>query len=297
MTGISKRTLQYFNLKCNGPKGLSNVKDVNWEAIINSWTRDQQTYYRNKKGILICASFDENFPTVTFHSEVSRNYKMEVDSKGLLRDAQENSSLEEWKLSYSSVAVIIPQTMTVLYAKGDKGAPNKDLLLDMLNQVSPLPLEHENKWSLHPIIKKGQMQEFNKNKAPVICIEATYRTTSDLFDENIKLGGFESALQEVSNSAGQDLKIQLTIQPHTGKTKQGNLARLLNIKRLERFNKLNVETVLKSQLADGTYAQHTELINLIDTYLTRSIELSSEPTFSELKRAVLAEAKAELHNG
>jgi hypothetical protein len=222
---------------------------------------------------------------------------MEVDSKGLLRDAQENSSLEEWKLSYSSVAVIIPQTMTVLYAKGDKGAPNKDLLLDMLNQVSPLPLEHENKWSLHPIIKKGQMQEFNKNKAPVICIEATYRTTSDLFDENIKLGGFESALQELSNSAGQDLKIQLTIQPLTGKTKQGNLARLLNIKRLERFNKLNVETVLKSQLADGTYAQHTELINLIDTYLTRSIELSSEPTFSELKRAVLAEAKAELHNG
>lgn len=295
MTGISKRTLQYFNLKCNGPKGLSNVKDVNWEAIINSWSHDRRTDYRNKEGILIYASFDENFPTVTFHSEVSRNYKMEVDSEGLLRDAQENSSPEEWKLSYSSVAVIIPQTMTVLYAKGDRGAPNKDLLLDMLNQVSPL--EYENKWSLHPIIKKGQMREFNKNKAPVICIEATYRATSDLFDEDIKLGGFESAFQELSNSAGQDLNIQLTIQPLTGKTKQGNLARLLNIKRLERFNKLNVKTVTKSQLADGTYAQHTELINLVDTYLTRSIELSSEPTFSELKRAVLAEAKAELHNG
>ncbi len=294
MTGISKRTLQYFNLRCNGPKGLSNVEVGNWEAIINTWNCDHQTDYRNNKGILICANFDESFPTVTFHSEVSRNYKMEVDPKGLLRDAQENSSPEEWKLSYSSVAVIIPQTMTVLYAKGDKGAPNKDLLLDLLNQASPL--EHENKWSLHPIIKKGQMREFNKNKAPVICIEATYRTTSDLFDEDIKLGGFESAFQDLSKSAGQDLRIQLTIQP-TGNTKQGNLARLLNIKRLERFKKLNVKTMIKSQLADGTYAQRTELINLVDTYLTRSIELSSEPTFSELKRAVLAKAKDELHNG
>jgi hypothetical protein len=295
MTGISKRTLQYFNLRCDGPKGLSNVENVNWEAIINTWNCDHRTNYRNDKGILICANFDESFPTVTFHSEVSRNHKMEVDSRGLLRDAQENSSPEEWKLSYSSVAVIIPQTMTVLYAKGDKGAPNKDLLLDLLNQVSPL--EHENKWSLHPIVKKGQMREFNKNKAPVICIEATYRTTSDLFDEDIELGGFESAFQDLSNSAGQDLRIQLTIQPLTGKTKRGNLAGLLNIKRPERFTKLNVRTMIESQLADGTYAQHTELINLVDTHLTRSIELSSEPTFSELKRAVLAKAKAELHNG